>query len=78
MLNMIEVSCGDEFMDIKEEISSFKSMINSYKLTNLIIAANNVGIFNCLSENVKNIEQIAKELDVISDRIEPIWKNIII
>lgn len=27
-------------MDIKEEISSFKSMINIYKLTNLTIPAN--------------------------------------
>lgn len=64
-------------MDIKEEISSFKSMINSYKLTNLIITANNLGIFNCLSENDKNIEQIAKELDVIDDRIEPILNGLV-
>lgn len=49
-------------MNIKEEMSSFKSMVNSYKLTNLIIAANNIGIFNCLTEKDKSIEQIAKEL----------------
>lgn len=64
-------------MDIKEEISSFKSMINSYKLTNLIIAANNIGIFNCLSENEKSTEQIAKEIEVISDRIEPILNGLV-
>lgn len=64
-------------MDIKEEISSFKSMINSYKLTNLIITANSIGIFNCLSESDKSIEQIARELDVISDRIEPILNGLV-
>ena len=64
-------------MDIKEEISSFKSMVNSYKLTNLIITANNLGIFNCLSENDKSIEQIARELNIISDRIEPILNGLV-
>lgn len=64
-------------MDIKKEISSFKSMINSYKLTNLIVTANNIGIFDCLSENDKSIEQIAKELDIIMDRIEPILNGLV-
>lgn len=64
-------------MDIKEEISSFKSMVNSYKLTNLIITANNIGIFNCLTENSKSIEQIAKELEITSDRIEPILNGLV-
>lgn len=64
-------------MDIKEEISSFKSMINSYKLTNLIITANNLRIFNCLSENDKSIEQVARELNVLSDRIEPILNGLV-
>lgn len=64
-------------MDIKEEMSSFKSMVNSYKLTNLIITANNIGIFNCLTENSKSIEQIAKELEVMSDRIEPILNGLV-
>lgn len=64
-------------MNVKEEISSFKSMINSYKLTNLIIVANNIGIFNCLSENAKSIEQIAIELELISDRIEPLLNGLV-
>lgn len=64
-------------MDIKEEISSFKSMINSYKLTNLIIVANNLGIFNCLSENNKSTEEIVKELDLINDRIEPLLNALV-
>ena len=64
-------------MNIKEEISSFKSMINSYKLTNIIITANNIRIFNCLSENDKSVEQIARELNVLSDRIEPILNGLV-
>lgn len=64
-------------MDIKEEMSSFKSMVNSYKLTNLIIAANNIGVFNCLTENGKTIEQIAEELKVMSNRIEPILNGLV-
>ena len=64
-------------MNINEEISSFKSMINSYKLTNIITTANNIGIFNCLNENDKSVEQIARELNVLSDRIEPILNGLV-
>lgn len=64
-------------MNIKTEMSNFKSMVNSYKLTNLIIAANNIGIFNCLTERDKSIEQIAKELEVMSNRIEPILNGLV-
>ena len=51
-------------MEIQEQISNFKAMVNSYKLTYLIIVANNLGIFNCLSEKIKNIQQISEELKV--------------
>lgn len=71
------VICSGGVMDIKEEISSFKSMVNSYKLTNLIMTANNIGIFNCLSEKDKSIEKIAKELNVVDDRIEPILNGLV-
>ena len=64
-------------MNLKEEISNFKSMVNSYKLTNLMITANNIGIFNSLSEDTKNLEQIAKEIKVQSDRIEPILNGLV-
>ena len=64
-------------MNLKEEISNFKSMVNSYKLTNLIITTNNIGIFNSLSEDTKNLEQIAKEIKVQSDRIEPILNGLV-
>lgn len=64
-------------MNLKEEISNFKSMVNSYKLTNLIITANNIGIFNSLSEDTKNLEQIAKEIKIQSDRIEPILNGLV-
>lgn len=64
-------------MNIKEEISNFKSMVNSYKLTSLIITANNIGIFNKLSEAPKNLEQIAKEIGIPSDRIEPLLNGLV-
>ena len=64
-------------MNIKEEISNFKSMVNSYKLTSLIITANNIGIFNKLSEAPKNLEQIAKEIEIPSDRIEPLLNGLV-
>lgn len=64
-------------MNIDEEISSFKSMINSYKLTSLIIAANNIGIFKCLNEKAKDLDQIAKEIRISSNRIEPILNGLV-
>ena len=64
-------------MNIKEEIGSFKSMVNSYKLTNLIITANNLGIFNNLSEFPKSLEEISKELELLNERIEPILNGLV-
>ena len=64
-------------MNIKEEISNFKSMVNSYKLTSLIITANNIGIFDNLNENAKSLEQIAKEIEISSERIEPILNGLV-
>ena len=64
-------------MNINEEISNFKSMVNSYKLTSLIITANNIGIFDNLNENAKSLEQIAKEIEIPSNRIEPILNGLV-
>lgn len=64
-------------MDIKDEIKSFKSMLNGYKLTNLIITSNNIGIFNCLVEEPKRLGKIAKELGLLSNKIEPILNALV-
>ena len=64
-------------MNIEDQISSFKSMVNSYKLTCLLITANNIGIFNCLNEDAKNLEQIADETNLLSERIEPILNALV-
>lgn len=59
-------------MEVKDQINNFKSMVNSYKLTNLIITSNKVGIFNLLNEKSKTLLQISKELNIEANRIEPI------
>lgn len=64
-------------MNIKEQTNNFKNMINSYKLTYLIISSNKIGIFDCLQENSKNLNQIAKELKIESNRIEPILNSLV-
>ena len=64
-------------MEIKEEINNFKSKVNSYKLTNLIITTNNLGIFNCLDELPKSLNQISMELNLLSERIEPILNGLV-
>lgn len=64
-------------MDINEQISNFKHMINNYKLTYLIIASNNLGIFNCLKEESKTLLQISKEIEIEENRIEPILNALV-
>lgn len=64
-------------MEIKEQTNNFKNMINSYKLTYLIITSNKIGIFNCLKENSKSLDQISKELKIKSNRIEPILNALV-
>ena len=59
-------------MEIKEQIKKLKEMTNSYKLTYLIMSANNIGLFDILDNEGKTLTQIAMELDLEEDRIEPI------
>ena len=59
-------------MNVDEQISNFKHMVNSYKLTYLIITSNEIGIFNLLNEKSKTLLQISKELEIQENRIEPI------
>lgn len=64
-------------MELTKQISNLKSMVNSYKLTRLIITSNNLGIFNVLTGTKKNLEQIAKEIEIPSNRIEPILNGLV-
>lgn len=64
-------------MEIKEQIREFKNILNSYKLTYLIITSNDIGIFNILNENEKALSQISKELKIERSRIEPILNALV-
>lgn len=64
-------------MEIKDQINNLKGMINSYKLTYLIISANDMGVFNCLSKQAKTLLQISKELEIEENRIEPILNALV-
>lgn len=59
-------------MDIKEQTSNFKHMINNYKLTYIIISSNDIGIFDCLSKESKSLLQMSEELQIEENRLEPI------
>lgn len=59
-------------MEVQEQTRKLKEMINSYKLTYLIISANEIGIWDCLSHQSKDLSQIAKDLKVEEGRLEPI------
>ncbi len=59
-------------MEVEEQTRKLKEMINGYKLTYLIISANEIGIWDCLSEQSKDLSQIAKDLKVEESRLEPI------
>lgn len=59
-------------MEVEEQTRKLKEMINSYKLTYLIISANEIGIWDCLSNQSKDLSQIAKDLKVKESRLEPI------
>ena len=63
-------------MEIKEQTKKLKEMINGYKLTYLIMSANNIGILNILDDKGKTLTQIAMELHLEEDRIEPILNGL--
>ena len=63
-------------MEVKEQIKKMKEMINGYKLTYLIMSANNIGLFNMLDDKGKTLKQIAMELHLEEDRIEPILNGL--
>lgn len=59
-------------MEVEEQTRKLKEMINSYKLTYLIISASEIGIWNYLSDQSKDLLQIAKDLKLEENRLEPI------
>lgn len=63
-------------MEIKEQTKKMKEMINGYKLTYLIMSANNIGLLNILDNKEKILTQIAMELNLEEDRIEPILNGL--
>ncbi len=63
-------------MEVKEQTKKMKEMINGYKLTYLIMSANNIGLFNILENKGKTLTQIAMELHLEEDRIEPILNGL--
>ena len=63
-------------MEVKEQTKKMKEMINGYKLTYLIMSANNIGLFNILDNKEKTLTQIAMELNLEEDRIEPILNGL--
>ena len=63
-------------MEIKEQTKKLKEMINGYKLTYLIMSANNIGLLNILDDKGKTLTQIAMELHLEEDRIEPILNGL--
>ena len=63
-------------MEVKEQTKKMKEMINGYKLTYLIMSANNIGLLNILDDKGKTLTQIARELNLEEDRIEPILNGL--
>lgn len=63
-------------MEVKEQTKKMKEMINGYKLTYLIMSANNIGLLNILDDKGKTLTQIAMELHLEEDRIEPILNGL--
>ena len=63
-------------MEVKEQTKKLKEMINGYKLTYLIMSANNIGLLNILDDKGKTLTQIAMELNLEEDRIEPILNGL--
>lgn len=64
-------------LEIEKQINSFKNMINSYKLTYLIITSNNIGIFSCLEEQPKTLLQISEEIHIKKNTIEPLLNALV-
>lgn len=63
-------------MEVKEQTKKMKEMINGYKLTYLIMSANNIGLFNILDDKEKTLTQIAKDLSLEEERIAPILNGL--
>ena len=44
-------------MEVKEQTKKLKEMINGYKLTYLIMSANNIGLLNILDDKGKTLRK---------------------
>lgn len=62
---------GDQ-MDVNEQIKNFKDLVNSYKITSIIVSAKELGIFKILTNQKISLEEISMKLNIKAERIEPI------
>lgn len=64
-------------MTQQEKNRKIKQMVNSYKVSLIIINAEKIGIFHCLTEEAKILGEIAKELKLTIEKIEPILNALV-
>ena len=55
-------------METKNQIASFKKMVNGYKLTYLIFSADELGIFSILNEKSISLLEISKQINIEKNR----------
>lgn len=61
----------------QDKIRQIKEMINSYKISHLIMTANDLGIFNVINTEPILIKNIADKLDLNVSKVEPLLNSLV-
>ncbi|MFA5925064.1 MAG: methyltransferase [Methylococcaceae bacterium] len=62
---------------IPEQVGKFRGLINGYKISQIIMSLEKLGVFRALADDVTNIEDIASQVGVSSAKLAPLLNGVV-
>lgn len=62
---------------IPAQVGKFRSLINGYKISQIVMTLEKLGVFRVLGDGTTNIEEIASQVGVSSSRLAPLLNGVV-
>lgn len=62
---------------MKEQVQAFRQLINGYKISSIIMTANEIGLFHAIDTTPQNIHDISEELNLPKEKLSPILNALV-
>lgn len=59
------------------QIAKFRSLINGYKISQILISLEKIGVFNAMGDGATNINELTKKTGVNADKLSPLLNAVV-